>query len=257
MKKNNYWRFILNNSEIPERTKEGAPFELNNTEKEIFRQVTKVFRCKIGDILILMNQNFSKWKNREFHFEIVSIGKHDLQLILRKTIEITDPIEVDLGLVLGLPNRPSKLEEILMHCTELGVTEFTLLTSDNSHYSHKLRQERLDKIVKEATEQSERARIPKISIIKNIDEYLENKKCDCYVGMERGKNLSFFLGILPNTSGDILIGPEGGFSEREINLFKDNKLKEFSLGKAILRTETAAILATGIASLSIQSESTS
>jgi 16S rRNA (uracil1498-N3)-methyltransferase len=51
---------------------------------------------------------------------------------------------------------------------------------------------------------------------------------------------------------DLLIGPEGGFSDREITLIKSYQLRTYSLGSQILRNQTAAILSTGIVSLKMQ-----
>jgi 16S rRNA (uracil1498-N3)-methyltransferase len=252
MKKNNYWRFILQNSQIPETMEVGDPWEINSEEKEILNQLTRIFRCRSGDELILMNENYSEKSNTEVTFEISETDNKRIILTCTKQREINDPIDGDLGLVIVLPNKPSKLDQILMHCTELGVTEFILLNSDNSNFTHKLRMDRLEKIVREAVEQSERALTPKIAAYDSIDEYLKQKQRQCIVALERDKQAVSLLENSPTNEIDILVGPEGGFSEREIRLFNENKIGSFNLGRTILRSETAAILATGIISMKLQ-----
>jgi 16S rRNA (uracil1498-N3)-methyltransferase len=157
-----------------------------------------------------------------------------------------------MTLAFALPNKPAKLEMVLQHATELGVSEFALIRTDNSNYNHEIRTDRLEKILLEAVEQCERSKVPVISQFKSLDEYLNGLDRVCLAALERQNGQGNLLDIPVESDCAVLIGPEGGFSQREFELIAESKAKPFSLGSTILRNETAAILACGIVSLMIQ-----
>lgn len=225
---------------------------LDPSEEDIFYQLTKVFRAKAGDNLILMDLNTTSPENREANFTITEIGKKVIELKLEKTRIISDPLQYDLTLVFALPNKPAKLEMVLQHATELGVTGFVLLPTDNSNFSHQVRIDRLEKILIEAVEQSERARVPQIVLYKNLDEYLRQLSHPCLAAVERQTDQKNLLEIDVTSDCDVLIGPEGGFSNREFDLLAKSTVTPVSLGSQILRNETAAIVACGIIALKLQ-----
>lgn len=252
MKKHNYYRFIC------PKDIELGPLKLNdqlNLDKkaaEMMHQLTKVLRIQQGDQIILIKENYDLPANTEYTFTVHSSSKQNIELILEKKFKISDVLDIELCLSLALPNKPGKLEEILMHCTELGATQFHLFKGDYSNFGHQLNETRLQKIIREAVEQSERARIPQLHLYKNIDSYLESLQRTCLVAMERKPLQENILEMTIDKGVDLLVGPEGGFSEREKELIKAYQLRTFTLGKQILRNETSAILAIGIISLKMQ-----
>lgn len=110
-----------------------------------------------------------------------------------------------------------------------------------------LRQDRLDRIAREASEQSGRGSVPQIdqrtefsSAISSVDQFNHVFFCD-------GSGVDFVSTISPNTGGSvaIFVGPEGGWSIDELKAVEKTKnVTIVSLGKLVLRAETAAIVST-------------
>jgi 16S rRNA (uracil1498-N3)-methyltransferase len=100
--------------------------------------------------------------------------------------------------------------------------------------------ERLNLIAKEATEQSGRNFVPNISELKNLSEILENLKMSA-VAFDGSGNKFSSSQIKSENELAIFVGPEGGFTEKEIELFKSKNIPIFSLGEFTLRAETASI----------------
>ncbi len=231
-------------------------------EEDIFYQLVKVLRIKAGDKIVLVGKN-----GIEFEYETVSAHKKNVELRFLSSRKNENETDFKLGLILCLPNKPDKLAMILQKAVELGANEVILVSGDFSQMKHELKAERLARIMKEAAEQSERAMIPELSVKGSLMDLLESDWCEkesagIYVAMERANANSLFevLGTRGekgageertdhNESIFILVGPEGGFSENEKRLIEQKDLKTYSLGKRILRMETAVIVSLGIVAL--------
>ncbi len=236
-------------------------------ESEIFNQLVRVLRIKPGDKIVLIGKN-----GIEFEYETVSAHKKNVELRFLSSRENENETDFKLGLILCLPNKPDKLTMILQKAVELGANEVILVNGDFSQMKHELKEERLARVMKEAAEQSERAFIPELAIMGGLADLLESDWCkkesaSIYVAMERANANSLFevLGARGekaagergasekrtdhNESIFILVGPEGGFSENEKRLIEQKGLATYSLGKRILRMETAAIVSLGIVAL--------
>src|SRR3989344_1191072 len=140
--------------------------------------------------------------------------------------------------------KKDNFEWIVQKCTELGVEEFVPLIAERSEKKN-LNIERLRVIGKEAAEQSGRAFITKIHEPVTLEDALAGTKNDSIVFDASGSPLHNSSAIIHN-SCSVFIGPEGGWSERELELFKQRGVKIFSLGNATLRAETAAISASAL-----------
>ena len=173
------------------------------------------------------------------------------------TLSIVDSYEEDRELSVNLTIAVSLVQEqkfdlILQKLTELGVneiipvkTERSIVKIDSSKEEKK--KLRWETICKEASEQSHRVTIPKIHNIMTIKELLNNKKelnLICSLN-DKTKSLEKYLN---NNVKDILfiIGPEGGFSKKEEEFLIENGFKATTLGKRVLRVETAAIYVASI-----------
>ncbi|HUI31012.1 MAG TPA: RsmE family RNA methyltransferase [Candidatus Acidoferrales bacterium] len=143
----------------------------------------------------------------------------------------------------------SKLELAVEKCTELGSRGFLLFNSERSEKVN-LRRERMAAIVKAAVKQSLQSKIPELAIVRNLEEAASQ----CHVHREKfvlhEKSDKMMTEYLPEVkkgrSVIVLVGPEGGFSEKEIGFLTENGFKSFSLGKSRLRSETAAIKAASL-----------
>ncbi len=251
-KRHNYYRFVASREVLRGIDKTNPQLIIDRQWPELYHQLAKVLRVSPGDRITLIPENTASSRNTAYCFFIDAADKKQLSATFQKRQTIEDPLKKELGLALALPNKPAKLEEILQHCTELGTTHFTVFSGDRSNFNHRLALPRLEKIVREAVEQSERARMPIITLHQNLDQYLENLQRPCLVALERGAQQSSLLELRIDSPCDLLIGPEGGFSDREIALIKSYQLRTYSLGSQILRNQTAAILSTGIVSLKMQ-----
>lgn len=234
----------------------------DSLESSIFFQLTKVLRVKPGDAVCLLAPVFEGSENTEFLYSVTDTNKKAVVLSLIEKRVNTNELSYELDLLLCLPNSPDKLSFIVQKSVELGVKNIVLVESDYSRMNQKLREDRLLRIVSEAAEQSERAVLPKIVMEHNLTKFLETQaqlpqKKQIYAAVERLVEDSsqaetncfhFFEKADVSDGAMILVGPEGGFSEAEKKLITQY-CKGFSLGKRILRMETAAIVALGIFAL--------
>jgi len=205
--------------------------------KEQTHYVVNVMRVKRGS-----NINFFN-KEGEWLSEIVFLEKDRVEVkFLNKIKESSATSNIELAICLV---KKTPMEIILQKATELGVSKITPIISERTEVKE-LNLERANKIIIEATEQSNQLNPPVINQLTKLKDFINNKNNDIKL---------FFADVNSDyklKSGDvsksqlisILVGPEGDFSpqERELILAKSN-LTSFTLSKNILRTDTAVISA--------------
>jgi 16S rRNA (uracil1498-N3)-methyltransferase len=164
---------------------------------------------------------------------------------------------VSLNIFLSLPKR-DVFEWIIEKGTEVGVTGFNLILSERSEKKY-VNMERTKKIATEACEQSGRSIRPHISEAIPLESAIQNLSGTTFALDPRGTDFKTAMeksgliktssvevsensASISNKSVNVFVGPEGGFSESEIELFKSKNIPVYSLGKQILRVETAAIV---------------
>ena len=168
-------------------------------------------------------------------------------------IEADVELNVDVTLLFAL-TKGDRTDLVVQKATELGVKRIALIQSERTvvRYEEKdiaKKCARYQKIMKEASEQSHRLIVPEMMGIFNLKKLPKEVFSDLnYVGYE--KDASDVNGMFANfdkkKSITILIGPEGGFSEEEINNLVKQGFIRTSLGKRILRAETAAMYALSV-----------
>lgn len=170
-------------------------------------------------------------------------------------IKETSESNIDISVYQGIP-KLDKMEYIIQKCTELGVKEITplelnrcIVKIEGKDISKK--QIRWQKIAEAAAKQSQRDIIPKIGAKIKLNDFCKiiNNFDLILVAYEKENELSLkeVLKISKNAIKiAILIGPEGGFEQNEIELLKNNGANIVSLGNRILRTETAPIVLSSI-----------
>ena len=204
--------------------------------KEHTHYVANVMRMKRGS-----NINFFN-KDGEWLSEIIFLDKNRIEIkFINKIKEPSKLINIELAICLV---KKAPMETVLQKATELGVSKIVPIVSDRTEIKE-LNLERANKIVIEATEQSNQMSPPEISKVTKLKDYIEalESKILFFADVNSSNKLepkSFKSGI----TNCILIGPEGDFSpsERELILKKSNVIP-FSLSKNILRTDTAVISA--------------
>ena len=208
--------------------------------------LAKVLRLKEKDQIILFNQA------EEYLSSVLSQSKKDTTLELMEKIENDKEPNRQVILAFGYP-KGEKIDLVIQKATELGVTEIwpvitsrSLIKLDEKKVEKKL--ERLQKIAKEATEQSGRLKVPTISIFQSLKKMNDkiNENDLVLIPWEAEKENELPIEKIKNSQGRIIIfiGPEGGIDEKELESFK--KYTTITLGKRILRAETACIAATTI-----------
>jgi 16S rRNA (uracil1498-N3)-methyltransferase len=204
----------------------------------IIHQISKVLRMQVGEKIILLdNTGF------EFLCEIQEINKKTISVNIIAKNQNQNEAKIKINLFQALPNKQNKFEEILKHTTEIGISQFFPIITERS--SHKLRNfTRLQKILRESAEQSERGMIPVLAEVKKFEQALNSLKgfsliADSFCAEPLLSKL--LPKIRMKKIVNIFVGPEGGFSKREIDFAKNNRILPFSLGGRILRTESAGV----------------
>ena len=204
--------------------------------KEHTHYLVNVMRAKRGG-----NVNFFN-KNGEWLSEIVFLEKDRVEVkFLSKIKENTNTLNIELAICLVKKNA---MEIILQKATELGIKKIIPIISERTEVKE-INFERANKIVIEATEQSNQLEPPQISEILNLKDFLNintNKKI-----FFADINSDYSLEKKDFKEGEtvtVLVGPEGDFSpaEREL-ILNGSTTVAFSLSKNILRTDTAVISA--------------
>lgn len=207
----------------------------------------KVMRARVGDEVEIVSEG------RVYLSQVKCLKP--LQIETLHVIKENNELKNDVVLIVSLL-KGEKLDLVLQKATELGVEEIVLLQSERSiakirglDKDYKL--ERFGRIVKEAAEQSKRTRIPLVyRVIKmhDLPEVEADIRLIAYEGAQ-GSSASFLKAIKKATPGQrisILIGPEGGFSPEEVNEATEYGYQIVSLGRRILRAETASFYAMSV-----------
>ena len=204
-----------------------------NLKEETIHHLKNVIRIEDGEVFQVV-----------FHDGIFSFAFYDGKLKKMGEVEESNESKVRLSLFFGVLKN-NKSEDVLRHATEIGVSDFYPVLMDRtiSDISKKKdkKKERYQKIVESAAKQSKRDIIPMVHDIIKTDDIL-NFKGDlvlCYED-ENKTQLGEIINMLSDNIG-LVIGPEGGISNRELEILKD--AKKVGLGRRILRAETAAITA--------------
>lgn len=207
------------------------------SEKEFLNQIKNVLRLKPGDKVFLFNNEMD-----EAEAEITEIKKDLVKLrILKVQKNIREPKTRTILYCSILKH--NNFEIVVQKATEIGIKEIFPIVSERT-VKFLLREKRLNKIIKEAAEQSGRGFLPVLHNSLTFSEAIKNAvQNEINLIFDRdGESFKKFKRETFNKRG-IFIGPEGGWSELELKLAKKNNFKVISLGKLTLRAETAAIIA--------------
>lgn len=206
--------------------------EIAITDENLLNQWRNVLRFDAGDKAILFDG-----RGDEFLCEFVSLSKKNATLkVLERKTGLKPAREVTLYMALI---KKDNFELVLEKATELGVSHIVPVQADRSEKKG-VNYERAQKIVREASEQSGRAMVPTLSEIIDIKK-IPN---EVVVFDPRGE-LSAREYFTAHTADpvSIFIGPEGGFTDNEIESFHARNIPIVTTGPQILRAETAAIVA--------------
>lgn len=219
-----------------------------------FKYLVKVIRIKIDESIIL----FDGVGRSEYR--VVDVDNDNASIILKKVKDLPHdnlPYSIDLGI--GLLKK-DKLEWVIQKTTELGIDNVYLLNLENNvvNFNGKVEKKlsRYEDILVSASEQSKRLTVPKIYYLDTLDDIDYEKYDMIFLAHEKIEKINFLkeLDIMNDQMKILLlIGPEGGFSEHEIQRFESlDNVHLVSLGKNILRAETAAVSAVAMARMKLE-----
>lgn len=217
--------------------------------REQAHQVRQVLRLKPGDTIVVLDG-----RGMEYEVNLTTVSHSEAVGQITTSREAVGEPKVGLTLFQSLLVR-EKFEWVLQKGTEVGVAEFVpILTSRGLVRTKEIYEDKLDRwnrIMTEAAEQSHRGRVPKIEPVIPFAEVFSR-----FVGFDRfliaapGPSAALrkvLQGIgRPDPSIALIIGPEGGFTDEEVTLARAKGAIPVGLGPRILRTETAAVVASAL-----------
>lgn len=209
-------------------------------DKEESRHIVKVLRMKESDTFKITNG-----KGSFFSAEIISANpKSCLVKIISQ--EKQNPLPYQLHLAVAPTKLNDRYEWFLEKATEIGISEITPIICDHSERKT-IKPERYEKILQSAMKQSLKAYLPVLNEAVSYKDFIDSKKSSeelKYIAhCEETDKKSLKAVLLPRQKITIMIGPEGDFSNEEIEFAKQSGFIPVTLGESRLRTETAAVVA--------------
>ena len=207
-------------------------------DKSQSHYVSKVMRIKKSEVFSLFNSS------GEWEAIILDISKNIVEFNVTKQLRQKENSK-ELWLAFS-PIKSNYFNFMIQKATELGVTKFLPIIFDRT-IVRKVNKERLEKVIIEATEQSNRINIPTIEEPQSLDSFLNNNKTDLIFTDLNTTNKKIDLNQLTSNPTSVIIGPEGDFSEEEREqILKYKGVQPIKINENILRSETAVISALSV-----------
>lgn len=214
--------------------------KLKIKDRQIIHQIKNVLKLKSGEIIVLINQ-----KLEQATTVILKIEANEIWVKIEKIGKIKEPVRKVI-LYCSILKRDN-FEWVVQKVVEIGVSKIIPIICSRTIKTN-VNLVRLLKIAKEATEQCERASLPEITEpikFRDAIDIAQNNEINIFC-QRFEKN--FDIGILKNKkSVGIFIGPEGGWTDEEIDSAKAAGFQLVGLGPTVLRAETAAVIASYLA----------
>ena len=216
---------------------------VSKLDKSQSHYISKVMRIKENEIFSLFNGS------GEWEAKILNITKSIVEFEITNQIRQKEN-QQELWLAFS-PIKSNYFNFMIQKATELGITKFVPIIFERT-VVRKLNKERLEKVIIEATEQSNRINIPTLEDATNLEDFLKSSEMNLILTDLNSDNKKVDLKKLTNKPVCIVVGPEGDFSENErgkILSFKD--VQAIKINENILRSETAVISAISIINYAI------
>ena len=211
-------------------------------DKSQSHYLTKVMRINENEVFSLFNNN------GEWVAKILRISKSIVEFKVIKKLRQKEKIK-ELWLAFS-PIKSNYQNFMIQKATELGVTKFIPIIFERT-IVRKINKERFEKIVIEASEQSNRINVPLIEPTQNLDNLLKNSMDLIFTDLN-STNTKLDKSKFTNKPVCIIIGPEGDFSEAErAKILSFRGVQSFKINENILRSETAVISAISIVNYAI------
>jgi 16S rRNA (uracil1498-N3)-methyltransferase len=211
-------------------------------DKSQSHYVSKVMRIKENEVFSLFNSG------GEWEAKILAISKSIVEFNVTKQLRQKENLK-ELWLAFS-PIKSNYFNFMMQKATELGVTKFLPIIFDRT-IVRKINKERLEKVIIEAAEQSNRINVPKIEEPQKLKNFLSNDMDLIFTDLNTS-NTKIDLKKLTTKPTCVIIGPEGDFSEEEREkILKFKGVQPIKINENILRSETAVISALSIINYAI------
>ena len=212
-------------------------------DKSQSHYVNKVMRVKENEVFSLFNSS------GEWEAKILNISKNIVEFNITKQLRQKETTK-ELWLAFS-PIKSNYFNFMIQKATELGVTKFLPIVFDRT-IVRKINKERLEKVIIEAAEQSNRINVPSIEEPQSLNSFLKNSKMDLIFTDLNTSNTKIDLNQLTSNPTCVIIGPEGDFSEVERQeILEFSGVQAIKINENILRSETAVISAISIINYAI------
>lgn len=213
------------------------------------KHLATVLRSEQGDLVEICDG-----QGTDYQCEITSVDKKEVALKIKNQVLCLSEPKTKITLYQGLP-KADKMELIIQKCVELGVEKIVPVSAhrcvvklDKKDSAKKI--QRWQKIAESAAKQSGRGIIPQIGEVISFKEAVKlGKEAQGSIipyEHEEKRGIREFVESFSGSEVAVFIGPEGGFADEEIALAIENGILSVSLGKRILRTETAGMATVAI-----------
>lgn len=217
-------------------------YYLNEEES---KHCIKVLRKKSGEPFLLTDGKGS-------YYEAVITDANPRKCTFHVTRTYAEPSRnFHIHLAISPTKNPDRLEWMVEKCVEIGIDKITFINCDNTERPW-LKTDRLKKVALSAMKQSQRATLPDLSELIPFQEFMQTNSGNAqrfiaYVDQSNPDHL--YMKAEKGRHYIVLIGPEGDFSQSELELSQQNDFQKVSLGSNRLRTETAGLFACSILNL--------
>ena len=216
---------------------------ITKLDKSQSHYVSKVMRIKENEVFSLFNES------GEWEAKILGISKSIVEFNVTKQLRQKENFK-ELWLAFS-PIKSNYFNFMIQKATELGVTKFLPIIFDRT-IVRKINKERLEKVIIEAAEQSNRIQVPNIEDPQNLRNFLDKNDIDLIFTDLNSDNNKLDIKKLSNNPTCIVVGPEGDFSETEREEILSYKgVQAIKINENILRSETAVISAISIINYAI------
>ena len=210
-------------------------------EKSDCNHIQNVYRLNVGDKLRIVDGEY------EYFTQIIEISKKEVAVKILEKNEDSYSLNINIDVAMGILKN-DKMNLAIQKLTEVGVKSIIPLKTERVVVKINEKKEKWDTVARETLKQCRGVKFTEILPVKKLTE-IDYKKYDKIIfAYENSNESKSLLEIIKQEDKNILyiIGPEGGITLEEVEFLKNNGAIEISLGKRILRAETAVIVICGI-----------
>ena len=211
-------------------------FEMIELRGDEVHHISKVLRHKSGDQI-----HFTNGAGKLFKVELIQVSGKSLVCKQIESKSYPNPYFSSISLAIGIMKQRDRLEFAIEKAVEIGVGRIILFNADRSERSN-IKESRIQSIIEAAMKQSLQVYLPELVIARSVDEVLELNFGHPLVAHEQVQESQSMSQLTSKDPVVLFVGPEGGFSDREIDLLNQKSAAIIGLGDNRLRAETASLV---------------